>query len=125
MKRLFLLLFVALPEFAVAQPRDSFTARALISFCEPLPNQPKADLQMSDLLCNTYVHGLTDVMFMMHALVDASMKPCMPKDQAIDLSEARHIFSAYLTKHPQLADNSAGVVMGWAIHDAFPCGISK
>jgi hypothetical protein len=65
MKPLFLLLFLVLPQFAAAQARDPFTARNLISLCEPLLNQSKADLQTSDLLCDTYVHGLTDGMFMM------------------------------------------------------------
>lgn len=113
--------FLLLPIATRAEAADRFTARALISLCEPIPGQPKDDLQKAEDACVGYVHGLTDGMFMMQELVAHSMAPCMPKEQALDISEARRLFSAYLKTHPQTLENSAGLVMGMAIAQAYRC----
>ena len=103
---------------AIAQ---RFTAKSLISLCEPIPNQSKADTQTANDACGAYILGVTDGMYMMQLFASKSMTPCMPMDQAIDVTKARRIFSDYLTRHPQAADNSAGLVIGFAIAEAFPC----
>lgn len=98
-----------------------FTARSLISICEPIPNQSKADTQAASDACSAYILGLTDGMYMMQLFASSSKTPCMPMDQAIDVTKARRIFSDYLTRHPQAADNSAGMVIAFAIAEGFPC----
>lgn len=116
---------VALPlllsSVTLAHGNDTLTARALISLCEPIPNQSKGDLQKAEDECIAYVHGLTDGLFMMQELANHSMTPCMPKEQAIDVGTARRLFSTYLKAHPQTLDNSAGLVMGIAVTQAYPC----
>jgi hypothetical protein len=60
-------------------------------------------------------------MFMMQLFAGKSMTPCMPKEEAIDVARARQLFSDYLTKNPRAQSNSAGLVIGMAIAEAFPC----
>ena len=100
---------------------ERFTAQALYSLCSPDVKETQQDRDLAETMCGTYVLGLTDGMFMMQALNSASMTPCLP-DTAIDVSNARRIFNAYLKNHPQAISNSAGLVMGTALAEAYRCG---
>jgi hypothetical protein len=98
-----------------------FTARALDSLCEPLPNQTPAMLQEADDMCGAYMLGFVDglgVMQWMHA----NGKPvCISSDVIIGVNEARRIFQSYIHTHSQLVDSDASAVVFRALMDAYPC----
>jgi len=104
-----------------AAAQSPFTARALYSLCSADMTESKSDRDAAETNCGAYVLGLTDGMFMMQLLARHSMTPCMPKEVAIDVGKARQIFIEYMKSHPQAANNSAGLVMGMALADAYQC----
>lgn len=99
-----------------------FTASALYSVCFVDPRAAPQDRELSDAICGAYVTGLTDGMFMMQLLATHAMTPCMPAEEAVGDPEALRLFGEYLKNHPQTGNNSAGLVMGTAIADAYKCG---
>lgn len=117
--------YASFAAFFPAKATDTFTARSLISLCDPAPNQPEADLQAAKDACDVYIRGFTDGLFMMQEFQTNSMKPCFPPNQPVSDQAAKQLFSAYLRRRPSAADNSAGLVLGMALHDAFPCGAAK
>ena len=104
-----------------AAAQSPFTAQTLYSLCSPDTTEAKSDREAAETKCGTYILGLTDGMFMMQLLASHSMTPCMPKEAAIDIAKARQIFDDYFKAHPQAARNSAGLVMGMALADAYKC----
>jgi len=112
-----LVMFLALP----AQSQDRFTAKDLEFACHPPSNLSGNDRVAADEICHAYVRGLTDGFFLMQEYANYSMTPCLPKDASVSIIEAQALFDLYLKAHPSAADNSAGLVMGQAIVQAYPC----
>jgi hypothetical protein len=98
-----------------------FTARALDSLCEPLPNQTPAMLQEADDMCGVYILGFVDALNMMQWMHANGKAVCIPTDVTISANEARRIFQGYIHTHSELVDNTARAVVLRALLDAYPC----
>jgi hypothetical protein len=98
---------------------DSFKAQDLHVACS-LPVDPKAP-DVAGLICQSFLRGLTDGLFLMKAFTNAEKAGCLPSDSAVSIAEARAEFKAFFVAHPEMADNAAGLVAVAAIMRAHPC----
>lgn len=114
-----LALLTGLPVDAYA---DGFTAAGLRIVCSHAGTETAQERDQSDTVCSAYLLGLTDAMFVMQSLADHGTRTCMPKEIAIGVPEAKRLFENYLGAHPETANNSAGLVAGMAVVNAFKCG---
>src|SRR5208282_5395821 len=77
---------------AAAQPvsNDPFTAGSLYASCAQQVSDAKTkeDIESLKQICNIYLHGLTDALFVMQVLHERGERTCMPKDQRIGTDEA-------------------------------------
>jgi hypothetical protein len=121
---LVLVFLLALPICANAAD-VAFPASSLQLLCSPAPSLSQQDRDNAETVCSAYLMGLTDAMFLMQSLADVRRLPCMPKEVAIGLPEAKRLFQNYLIAHPDTRNNSAALVAGMAIADAFKCGRSN
>ena len=99
---------------------DSFKAKDLYVACN-LPPDPKSPDDTAELICDSFIRGLTDGLFMMKSFTDAQKAGCLPSDGALSIAEARAEFEAFFLKHQDMADNSAGLVAVAGIMLAHPC----
>jgi len=99
---------------------DTFKAQDLYVACN-LPADPNSTDDAAGLICQTYIRGLTDGLFLMKVFSDAGKAGCLPPDGAISVAEGRAEFEAFFLKHSEMATNSAGVVAALAIVQAHPC----
>jgi Rap1a immunity proteins len=126
MKRLVLsALLGSLSVAATAQSttNDTFTAGSLYSACTHNVSDAKTkeDIEFVEQICTGYLRGLTDALFVMQSLANVGQRTCMPKDQAISISEAREVFQTYLRARPQDIVHSAGLVAAMSLVAAYKC----
>jgi Ssp1 endopeptidase immunity protein Rap1a len=102
---------------------DTFTAGSLYSACtHNVSNvKTKEDIESLELICNVYLRGLRDALFVMQSLANRGQRTCLPWEEAIDLTEARRVFQAYLQAHPQSIADSAGLVAAMSLVAAYKC----
>jgi|SRR6516162_5284519 hypothetical protein len=101
--------------------QDRFTARVLESICSPDQQEPAKAREQAEVVCGTYLLGLTDALFVMQSLARESQRTCMPANTAVAVAEARRIFHDWLVRNPQHAENTAGLVAAMAIVNAYKC----
>ena len=119
---------IVTPGIALAQgpgqpTTDSFRASTLYSACTHLAKGGTTqDEEFAEQTCVSYLRGLTDALLFMQSVARRSIRTCMPEDSPVGVSEARRIFESYLSNHSDQRVNSAGVVAGFALLNAYKCG---
>jgi hypothetical protein len=102
-------------------PDPGLKAGALRAACNPPATNSQAEKDAGDQVCQAYLRGVADGLFM-HGLVQHSGTPlCLPEDGPVSPAEARDEFEDYLAGHPEVANRSAGVAVAFAIIAAHPC----
>lgn len=107
---------------SVAQSADTFKARILESACSGSANTDQATRDFAQQTCSAYLRGLTDGLF---AHKQFAGSDCLPTDQPVSIAEATSELHIFLQEHPELADNSAGLVATAAIMGAHPCSVRQ
>jgi hypothetical protein len=105
---------------AAQTSNDTFKAKHLDLACS-FQGTDRAAKDYAEQTCQSYLRGLTDGLFLMKAFEGANRAGCLPSDSPISNDEARRDFEAYLRQHPESAENSAGLVVAFAIMAAHPC----
>ena len=108
---------------ARAQTQDSFSAAMLFSACAgPTPDVVTKDARANfENICNAFLRGITDAVFVMQSLQANGTKTCFALDQPISVDVARATFLAYLREHPKALQNAAGLVAAMSLIWSNPC----
>jgi hypothetical protein len=111
------------PAIADAISNDSFAAGSLYAACTHSAKDAvtKQDHDTLEQICTLYLRGVTDALFVTQSIHNRGIPTCLPADQAVSVQDARVSFEAYLTKRPQDASNSAGLIATMAIVTAHAC----
>ena len=72
-------------------------------------------------LCNSYLRGLADGLFMLGALDTGRMRVCLPKDGPMSVADAKAAFLKYAAQHPDMLTHSAALAGTSALVAANPC----
>lgn len=108
-------------ETAVADGPEALSLKALQDACEPPASMAQAEKDASTKLCDAYLAGLSDGLFMRNAIIAQGMTVCLPEDGPISPGEAKADLKDFLADHPEAEDDSAGVAVTYAIIAAHPC----
>jgi hypothetical protein len=100
---------------------DTFKAADLALACNLPAVNDQAARDFAEQTCHAYLRGITDGLFLMRMFAAAGKAGCLPLDTPISNSEARAEFNVFLLAHPDMAQNSAGLVAAAAIIQAHPC----
>ena len=116
-------MLVTLPASAqVGGPsNDTFKAEDLHVVCNPPTGANPATRDSTAQICESYFRGLTDGLFLMKSFIDSGNAGCLPADSPISTGEARGDFELFLRDHPEAAQNSAAIAVGFGIMRAHPC----
>ena len=98
---------------------DSLKAIMLYSACTHPPGETREAHEFAEQTCVAYMRGLTDGLFMMQVFAEKHRPTCLPSNGPVSNAEARSIFESWLKTHPELTNNSAGLVASYAIMDAY------
>ena len=101
--------------------KDSFKAADLDRACNPPASADPNARASADRICQTYLHGLADGLFLHGAMADTGSPICLPKDGPVSSADAKNEFEDYLKAHPEMATHSAGLVAAFALVKAHPC----
>ena len=104
-----------------ADEHGPFSTKALFSLCEPLGSQSADQIESANLLCDTYLMGVADGMFILKAAQANGEGMCAPLDSPISTSRARELFVEYVREHPEANTYSAGIVAPMSLIRAYPC----
>lgn len=102
-----------------AQTNDRLTAGSLYTLCLNVGGKQGDD---ADVLCSTYLRGITDAAFIMQSLARRGTRTCLPEESAIELAEARRAFVQWVDAHPETLKNSAGLVATMSLVYSHRCG---
>ncbi|HWC63279.1 MAG TPA: Rap1a/Tai family immunity protein [Rhizomicrobium sp.] len=123
-----LLLFCMLPAWGQDEKGQGesttdpgFKASALRDACDPPVGAGQAEKDDGDRLCQAYLRGVADGLFLSGALHQSGAPICLPQDGPISPSEAKDELKDYLAGHPEAANRSAGMAAALAIIAAHPC----
>ena len=122
--RVILAVFCLSASPALAQesaPDPGFRAGALRDACDPPASASQAAKDAADKVCQAYLRGVGDGLFMLGMMEESGAPVCLPKDGPVSPAEAKSEFEDYLAGHPDAADHSAGVTAAFAIIAAHPC----
>jgi hypothetical protein len=100
---------------------EGFSAEQLHRVCSGTGASTQQERDAAETACGAYLLGLTDALFVMQSLADRGTRTCMPKEVAVGVPEARSLFENYFKSHPDVGQNSAGLVVGMAVVNAFKC----
>jgi hypothetical protein len=92
-----------------------FRAEQLKAACSPAANAADAKL------CDSYLRGLADGLFMLGALDTSRMRVCLPKDGPMAVADAKAAFLKYAAQHPDMLTHSAALAGTSALVAANPC----
>lgn len=98
-----------------------FKASALRDTCDPPASNSQSAKDTADRICQAYLRGVADGLFMLGVMQESGAPLCLPKDGPVSPAEAKSEFEDYLADHPDAADHSAGVAATFAILAAHPC----
>ena len=98
-----------------------FKASALRDSCDPPASDSQSAKEAADRICQAYLRGVADGLFMLGMMQESGAPVCLPKDGPVSPAEAKSEFEDYLADHPDAADHSAGVAATFAILAAHPC----
>ena len=103
-------------------PDDNFTAGMLKDACAPAAGLDKSARAIADQICQSYLRGLTEGLFLQSFVEDSGAAACLPKEGPISVADAKSDFLNYLAGNPAAADRQAGVAGVLAIVRAHGCG---
>jgi Rap1a immunity proteins len=98
-----------------------FKASALRDACDPPASATPSVRDAGDRICQAYLRGVADGLFMLGMMQQGDAPVCLPNDGPVSPAEAKSEFEDYLADHPDAADHSAGVTAAFAIIAAHPC----
>jgi hypothetical protein len=96
-------------------------ADQLKAACQPPANADAATKLAAGKVCDSYLRGLADGLFMVGALDASKIPVCLPNDGPLAVEDAKAAFLKYVTDHPEALDHSAGLAGAFAIVAANPC----
>lgn len=98
-----------------------FMADQLKAACQP-PSSESATAKAADSkVCDTYLRGLADGLFMVGAMGASRIPVCLPSDGPLAVEDAKAAFLKYVTDHPEALEHSAGLAGAFALVAANPC----
>jgi hypothetical protein len=109
------------PSSNPASDEPIFMAGQLKDTCQPAANLDAAAKAAAGKLCDSYLRGLADGLFMVGALDANHIGVCLPNDGPLAVEDAKAAFLKYAAEHPDLLDQSAGLVGAFALVAASPC----
>ena len=98
-----------------------FMADQLKLACQPPAAADAAAKAASGKLCDAYIRGLADGLFMVGALDNSKIQLCLPGEGPLAVEDVRSEFLKYVTDHPAALEASAGLAGAFAIVAANPC----
>lgn len=111
----------AAPAQAGGAPEDNFTAGMLKDACAPAAALDKNARAIADHICQSYLRGLTEGLFLQSFVEDSGASACLPKDGPISVADAKSDLLNYLADKPDAADRQAGVAGVLAIVRSHGC----
>jgi hypothetical protein len=104
-----------------ASDEPVFMAGQLKSACQPPVNADAAAKVAAGKVCDSYLRGLADGLFMVGALDASQIQMCLPNDGPLAVADAKEAFLKYVTDHPEVLEHSAGLAGAFALVAANPC----
>jgi len=98
-----------------------FMAGQLKAACQPPSTTDAAAKAAGAKVCDSYLRGLADGLFMVGAMDDSKIPVCLPSDGPLAVEDAKTAFLKYVTDHPEALEHSAGLAAAFAIVAANPC----
>ena len=118
-------LFVLTGQPAQAQDDNDtdpgFDARSLRDVCDPPATLDQNAKTAADRICQAYLRGVTEGLFMIGAVEQSGAPVCLPDDGPVSPAEAKSEFQDYLADHPDSLGHSAGLVVTFGIIAAHGC----
>ena len=102
-------------------PDQGFQAQALKEACDPPSALDQSARDAADRICQAYLRGVADGLFMLGTMQQGGAPICLPDDGPVSPKEAKSELEDYLADHPEAANHSAGVTAAFAIIAAHPC----
>ncbi len=99
-----------------------FMADQLKAACQPPASSDAAAKASAGKVCDSYLRGLADGLFMVGALDNSQIELCIPSDGPLAVEDVRDAFLKYVAAHPEALEHSAGLAGAFAIVAANPCG---
>lgn len=99
---------------------DFFPAKSLAAACQPAAGLEASAKAVDDQMCTSYLRGLTEGFYVMQ-IIAGGRSTCLPRTDAISVTDARRQFLDYLDENPEVADHSAGLAVILGILKAHPC----
>ena len=109
------------PAQAGDAPDDNFTAGMLKDACAPAVGLDKNARAIADQICQSYLRGLTEGLFLQSFVEDSGAAACLPKDGPISVADAKSDLLNYLADKPDAAGRQAGVAGVLAIVRSHGC----
>jgi hypothetical protein len=109
------------PPAANLSDEPVFMADQLKADCQPAAGETAAAKAADSKLCDSYLRGLADGLFMVSAMDNSKIPVCMPGSGPLAVEDAKAAFLKYVTDHPEALGHSAGLAGAFAIAAANPC----
>jgi hypothetical protein len=98
-----------------------FMADQLKAACQPPTGESAAAKLADGKVCDSYLRGLADGLFMVGALGASRIPVCLPTDGPLAVDDAKAAFLKYVNDHPESLEHSAGLAGAFALVAANPC----
>jgi hypothetical protein len=98
-----------------------FMAKQLAEACQPAATADAAAKAAGAKVCDSYLRGLADGLYMVGALEGSRIQLCIPHDGPLALEDVRSDFEKYVAAHPEALDHAAALVGAFAVVAANPC----
>lgn len=102
-------------------PDEIFRAQALKDVCSPSPSLDQNAKEVAGRICQAYLRGVADGLFMFSAVQGTGARICLPHDGPLSPAEVKAELEDYLADHPDAVSHSAGLTAAFAILAAHPC----
>jgi Rap1a immunity proteins len=98
-----------------------FMAGQLKADCQPPAAADAAAKAAAGKVCDSYLRGMADGLFMVGAMGNSKIPVCLPSDGPLAVEDVKTAFLKYVTDHPEALDHSAGLASAFAVVAANPC----
>jgi hypothetical protein len=98
-----------------------FMADQLKAACQPPAGENAAAKTADGKVCDSYLRGLADGLFMVGAMGNSQIPVCLPSDGPLAVEDVKAAFLKYVADHPEALDHSAGLAGAFTIIAANPC----
>jgi hypothetical protein len=96
-------------------------ANQLAESCQPPATADAAAKAAGAKVCDSYLRGLADGLYMIGAMEGSRIQVCLPHDGPLAVEDVRDDFLKYIKAHPDAMDHSAALVGSFAVVAANPC----